>query len=80
MAKLLDFVELASRGVLFGRRHVDRLEARGEFPRRVRVGAHRVAWLAEEIDAYVDAQIAKRSFETGRLGSQSTERTTENAA
>ena len=36
-----------------------RLEAAGQFPKRVRIGAHSVAWLASEISAH----IAKLSLE-----------------
>lgn len=36
-----------------------RLEAAGQFPKRVRIGAHSVAWLASEIHAH----IAKLAFE-----------------
>jgi prophage regulatory protein len=37
-----------------------RLEAAGKFPKRVRIGAHSVAWLASEIHAHIDALAALR--------------------
>jgi predicted DNA-binding transcriptional regulator AlpA len=37
-----------------------RLEAAGKFPKRVRIGAHSIAWLASEIHAHVDALAASR--------------------
>lgn len=37
-----------------------RLEAAGQFPRRVRIGAHSVAWLACEIYAHIDALASAR--------------------
>lgn len=37
-----------------------RLEAAGKFPKRVRIGAHSVAWLASEIHAYIEALAADR--------------------
>ena len=58
--KLLLFPELRERGVPLGRRHVDRLEAEGKFPRRVHISERRVGWVAEEIDAHVAAKIANR--------------------
>lgn len=36
--------------------HVYRLEKAGEFPKRVRVGARRVAWLHSEIMAWIAAR------------------------
>ena len=40
----------------YTRMHVCRLEARGQFPRRVQVGANRVAWRESEIQAWIDAR------------------------
>lgn len=37
-----------------------RLEATGQFPKRVRIGAHSVAWLASEILAHIEALAADR--------------------
>lgn len=37
-----------------------RLEAAGRFPRRIRLGAHSVAWLASEIYAHIEALAAER--------------------
>ncbi|MGR3604813.1 helix-turn-helix transcriptional regulator [Sulfitobacter sp.] len=37
-----------------------RLEAAGKFPKRVRIGAHSVAWLASEIHAHIEALAAER--------------------
>jgi prophage regulatory protein len=34
-----------------------RLEAAGEFPRRIRLGRHSVAWIASEIEGHI-AQLA----------------------
>lgn len=41
-----------------------RLEAAGKFPKRVRLGAHSVAWVASEIHAHIEALAAAR--EAGR--------------
>jgi len=69
MRRLLRFKELRDHGVIIGRRQLDRLEARGLFPRRVPVGANSVGWVETEIDAYVDAKIKERSNKLGQLGS-----------
>lgn len=45
--------------------HILRLEKRGLFPRRVQVGANRVAWLLSEVEEWVAARVAERE----RLGS-----------
>jgi len=47
-------------GVPYSFAHIARLEAAGQFPKRVRIGACRVAWLAEEVEAWIDERIAKR--------------------
>jgi prophage regulatory protein len=59
--KLVPFSDLNERGVLLGRRQIDRLEAEGKFPKRVPIGANRVAWVTDEVDDWVSAAIARRS-------------------
>lgn len=55
------FPELKSRyGIPWSRMHVDRLEKRGAFPRRVQLGPNSVAWLESEILAWLAEQIAAR--------------------
>lgn len=41
-----------------------RLEAAGQFPKRIRIGAHTVAWLASEIHEHIAMLAADR--EAGR--------------
>ena len=49
--KLVSKKELKSiYGVRYCPAHIARLEVAGEFPRRVRLGACRVAWVAEEVE------------------------------
>jgi prophage regulatory protein len=69
MRRILTFPELRDHGVVYGRRQIDRLEAKGTFPKRVPIGDSRVGWLETEIDADVEAQIASRSTAVGTLGS-----------
>lgn len=67
--KLLPFSDLHDRGVLLGRRQIDRLEAEGKFPKRVPIGSNRVGWVTDEIDDWVDAAISarKQPLENGGL-------------
>lgn len=67
--RLLSFSELRDHGVLYGRRHVDRLEHAKRFPRRVSIGDARVGWVQAEIDNWVKARIDARSDDVGTLGS-----------
>jgi prophage regulatory protein len=48
------------RRVPYTRQHCGRLERHGLFPRRVRVGANRVAWIESELDAWIEARAAER--------------------
>ena len=43
--------------------HIRRLEASGDFPKRVRIGANRVAWVREEIDQWIEARVNARNGE-----------------
>lgn len=49
-------------GVPYSFAHIARLEAAGQFPRRVRLGACRVAWLEEEVLAWIDERLAIRDL------------------
>jgi prophage regulatory protein len=40
--------------------HIYRLEKAGKFPRRVRLGPNSVGFVAEEVDAWIEARIAER--------------------
>jgi prophage regulatory protein len=63
--KLLPFSDLHDHGVLLGRRQIDRLEAKGSFPKRVAIGANRVGWVTDEIEDWVNAAISRRSRNLG---------------
>lgn len=58
--KILRFADLWDRGVLYGRKQIDRLEADGRFPKRVTIGARRVGWVAAEIDEWINTAILSR--------------------
>ena len=60
--KLVSKKELKSAyGVPYSFAHIARLEIAGQFPQRVRLGACRVAWVAEEVEAWIEARVAKRA-------------------
>ena len=59
--KLVSKKELKSvYGVPYSFQHIARLEVAGQFPQRVRLGACRVAWLAEEVQNWIDERVANR--------------------
>jgi prophage regulatory protein len=41
-----------------------RKERDGEFPKRVKIGKNAVAWVAEEVDAWIAARVAERDART----------------
>lgn len=59
--KLVDFKGLKTKyGIPFSRTHITRQESEGKFPKRVSIGAHRVAWVESEIDEWLAARIGSR--------------------
>jgi len=52
---LLDLAALRRRGIRVSKSTLLRLEAKGRFPKRVRIGDHSIAWLQTEIDAHIEA-------------------------
>ena len=40
--------------------HLRRLEAQGDFPRRVRIGANRIAWLRDEVEQWLADRVGAR--------------------
>jgi prophage regulatory protein len=46
--------------VLYSYAHLDRLEAQGLFPKRVRLGVNRVGWLESEVYDWLQAKLDKR--------------------
>ena len=58
--RLLFYAELREHGIPWSRVHVWREEKAGRFPKRVKIGANSVGWIATEIDEYVLAKVADR--------------------
>lgn len=46
--------------VLYSPAHIARLEAAGQFPKRVRLGQGRVGWVETEVDDWLSERIAQR--------------------
>jgi prophage regulatory protein len=46
--------------VCYSPQHIARLEKAGRFPKRVRLGQGRVAWVEDEINDWIKARIAER--------------------
>jgi prophage regulatory protein len=47
-------------GIPYSPQHIARLEAAGLFPKRIRLGQNRVAWLLSEVEEWLDVRIAQR--------------------
>jgi prophage regulatory protein len=48
-------------GVPYSFAHIARLEAAGQFPKRVQLGACRVAWVSEEVQNWIDERVKRRT-------------------
>jgi len=46
--------------VLYSPQHISRLEAAGQFPKRVRLGANRVGWVESEVLDWLQERIDRR--------------------
>ena len=50
--------------VLYSRAHIARLEEAGTFPKRVKLGQHRVGWVESEIMEWMQKRIDERDIPT----------------
>ena len=57
--QLIDKKELKDL-IKYSPQHIARLEAVGQFPKRIRLGNNRVAWLLSEVEHWIDQRIAER--------------------
>ena len=57
--QLIDKKELV-RLVKYSPQHIARLEKAGQFPRRLRLGQNRVAWLLAEVEEWIEERMARR--------------------
>lgn len=61
MDKLITYDELKTiYGIPFSRRHLDRLEAKGRFPKKVLIGMHKARWVNIEIRKHITGLIEAR--------------------
>ncbi len=51
--------------VCYSGNHINRMEAAGRFPRRIKIGPNRVGWLESEIDDWIAARV--REWDEGVL-------------
>jgi len=52
----------------FSNAHFWRLEKAGAFPRRIKIGRHRVGWALEEVLAWVEEHKSRRTTDSERQG------------
>ena len=57
--QLIDKKELVKL-VKYSSQHIARLEKAGQFPKRIKLGQNRVAWLLSEVEAWIEERIAIR--------------------
>lgn len=57
------FRDLKPAGVPYSRKHVTTLEKRDEFPMHFQLGPNSIAWVADEVDAWVENKIRGRNVE-----------------
>lgn len=50
---LLSYDELAPMGIRYSRPHLIRMEAKGQFPKRVLLSPGRIAWRKSDIEAWI---------------------------
>lgn len=60
MVVCLSFPDLRERGIRYTRQHLYRLIKANKFPRPIRLGENRLAWIESEIDQYLKQRIAER--------------------
>ena len=57
--QLIDKKELVKL-VKYSPQHIARLEKVGQFPKRLRLGQNRVAWLLSEVEDWIDQRLCER--------------------
>jgi prophage regulatory protein len=61
--RIYRYADLKPAGVPFTRKHINTLESRDEFPRRVHLTSFSIGWVAEEVDRWVEEKIRRRSIQ-----------------
>jgi len=57
--RIIDFAELTHM-IRISKAHLYRLEHRGEFPQRIKIGQRRVGWSFNEVNQWVEEQKSNR--------------------
>lgn len=57
----LIFADEIAQRIPYSQNQLRRLEAQGSFPKRVRIGANRVAWVREEVDQWIEERVNARN-------------------
>ncbi|MEQ1899907.1 MAG: AlpA family phage regulatory protein [Devosia sp.] len=61
MTKLITWKQLKTDlGIPYSRQHIGRLEDAKQFPKRVTLGQARVAWVLDEVEAWIDQRLKQR--------------------
>jgi prophage regulatory protein len=53
---ILRFWDLRRKGISFSRPHIKRLEAAGQFPKRIRLSCNSIGWVESEVEAFLKAK------------------------
>jgi prophage regulatory protein len=61
MPTFLHYPDIKSIGIKYSDASLRRLEAAGQFPKRIRIGPRRIAWRKADIDQYIAACVAGRT-------------------
>lgn len=57
---LLAYTDVQALGVNLSQRTLRRLEQSGEFPRRLKIGRQKVAWIEREINEWLQTKLSER--------------------
>ena len=61
--KLLPYDALKEKGILYSKAHLWRLVKAGTFPKPIKLGAGRNAWVESELDRWIESRMAARDAE-----------------
>jgi prophage regulatory protein len=61
--RVIGYDDLRAKGITYHRRHLDKLVRAGHFPRPVKLGEHKNAFVEDEIDAWLESRITARAAE-----------------
>ena len=58
-------------GIPYSPQHIARLERTGAFPKRIKLGQNRVAWVLVEVEQWIESRMAHRHLTSARGDSSS---------